>query len=72
MRQYAEIGKKYRVLKDRDGCLEPGQIVVALDESSLPYCVLEKEYVEGQYDETKQARTFVMDMEDELEIEKND
>ena len=66
MKKYAEVGKKYRVLKDRANCLEPGQIVVALDESSLPDCVLEKEYVEGQYDKTKYTRTFVMDMEDEL------
>ena len=72
MIKYAEVGKKYKVLKDRDGCLSPGEIVVVLDESSLPYCVLEKEYVPGEHDETKYARTFVMDMEDELEIEKND
>lgn len=61
-------GKRYRVLKDSDGYLEPGEIVIALESDiSLPYCVLESQFIPGRYDETKYARTFVMDMEDELE-----
>lgn len=40
-----EKGKKYRVIEDNSYFFIPGEIVVALENDSVPYCVREKEYL---------------------------
>lgn len=37
-------GKKYRVKIDPYGFFKPGDIVIALEDDRVPFCVLEKDY----------------------------
>ena len=55
MRQLAfgestERGKRYRVIEDGTGFFRPGDIVVALQTSQVPYCVREDIYFDGARD----------------------
>lgn len=40
-------GARYRVISDSDNFFQPGEIVVALETSVVPYCVREEKYVPG-------------------------
>lgn len=44
---FAERGKRYRVIQDESNFFSPGDIVVAIETSQVPYCVLEKNYFDG-------------------------
>jgi dUTP pyrophosphatase len=46
---YAVKGKRYRVIQDNESHFRPGDIVVALEESDVPYCVLADKYVGGTH-----------------------
>lgn len=43
-------GKKYEVIKDSFGCLNPGEIVIALEEESVSYFVELSHYKKGVFD----------------------
>lgn len=47
MEDYVERGKIYKVIRDSSNFFSPGDIVVALETSQVPYCVLEKNYFVG-------------------------
>lgn len=76
-----EAGKKYRVSGERTG-LEVGAIVVAIDSSSFPYCVLEEDlqvtelsieeifdYKKGKLNEEYKNMATLIDTSDLEEIE---
>ena len=39
-------GKRYKVLSDSDGFFKPGNIVIPIEDSNVPFCVYEDRYVE--------------------------
>lgn len=41
------VGNRYRVISDGDRHFEAGAIVVVLEDSLCPWCVLESNYIEG-------------------------
>ena len=41
----AAIGKRYRVISDNINFFNPGDIVVSLQNGSVPYCVLEDVFI---------------------------
>jgi hypothetical protein len=43
------IGKQYRVIKDGEGHFKPGDIVVPIEDSIVPYCVPVEKYESGKY-----------------------
>mgnify|MGYP006798760727 CR=1 FL=1 len=47
MEDYVERGKRYKVIRDSSNFFSTGDIVVALETSQVPYCVLEKDYFDG-------------------------
>ncbi len=40
----AEKGKRYKVISDSSGFFNEGEIVIALENSSVPYCIRENDY----------------------------
>lgn len=40
-------GTRYRVISDSDNFFQPGEVVVALETSVVPFCVREEKYVPG-------------------------
>ena len=40
-------GARYRVILDTHNFFKPGEVVVALENSVVPYCVREEKYVPG-------------------------
>jgi hypothetical protein len=49
MIEKAERGKRYKVISDDENIFKPGDVVVALECSSLPLCVLEAVFKEKNY-----------------------
>lgn len=45
---YAVKGGRYKVIFDSHNFFKPGEIVVALETSPVPYCIREEEYVPGR------------------------
>lgn len=45
--QSAIEGARYRVISDSDNFFQPGEVVVALETSDVPYCVREEKYIPG-------------------------
>lgn len=45
--QSAIEGARYRVISDSDNFFQPGEVVVALETSVVPYCVREEKYIPG-------------------------
>lgn len=45
--QSAIEGARYRVISDSDNFFQPGEAVVALETSVVPYCVREEKYIPG-------------------------
>lgn len=44
-------GKKYRVVEDSINFFEPEEVVVALEDSTVPYCAREEDFREGVFNE---------------------
>lgn len=40
----AEKGKRYKVISDSSGFFNEGEIVIALENSSVPFCIRENDY----------------------------
>lgn len=40
-------GARYRVISDSHNFFKPGEVVVSLESSPVPYCVREEKYVSG-------------------------
>lgn len=45
MRNYALAGARYRVISDSHNFFKPGEVVVALENEVVPYCVREEKYI---------------------------
>ena len=45
--EYAKYGQKYQVISDTHNFFQPGEIVIALENSDIPYCVREKDFFDG-------------------------
>lgn len=63
-------GARYRVLRNSNAySFKVGEIVVALEDDSIPYCVREEDYREGTETEDYNVETVIFAMMiDELEL----
>lgn len=73
MDKRAKEGRRYRVIHDSDEDFADGEIVVSLENSNVPFCVRERDYVEGkgifEYDKGK---VDVLSHEELEELESED
>ena len=60
-------GERYRVIDDNLGNFEMGDIVIALENGYVPYCVYEKDYEEGKVISDYEDDKYYPLRDDELE-----
>lgn len=63
----AEKGKRYRVIEDDENFFKTGDIVIALENSPIPYCILEQYYEKGKT--KKDYDPYKINYLDDCEIE---